>query len=306
MRDYLTLHEVVAIHAEVIRAYGGSTGVRDPGAIEAALFRPQSGYYADIIAEAAALMESLLINHPFVDGNKRATFAICHVFLDINGYRLDAEPQWLYDRICIGLKKKKDDLKPWCGICAAASPNAEHKKQRACARPPDSSAGGLFLQPAFLRHIPKNLHCLFPHCLDTVFGLFSPPCWNSKKYPSARCGRYTGCPRIKSEPSFRLCGLMPFSLRSYGAERMTRTGRTLLTAIRPDITQIALFYRSRVSQTNVSTPICLGVTSWIFSKIFRGISMPMLWSRGSSISWKKPMMKLRTYFLKKGRSCFML
>lgn len=70
MRDYPTLHEVLAIHAEAIKVYGGSNGVRDIGAIEAALFRPQSGYYADIIEEAAALMESLLINHPFVDGNK--------------------------------------------------------------------------------------------------------------------------------------------------------------------------------------------------------------------------------------------
>lgn len=67
MRDYPTLHEVLAIHALSIEAYGGSEGVRDLGAIEAALFRPQSGYYADIIEEAAALMESLLINHPFVD-----------------------------------------------------------------------------------------------------------------------------------------------------------------------------------------------------------------------------------------------
>lgn len=106
MRDYPTLHEVMAIHAEVIKAYGGSTGVRDPGAIEAALFRPQSGYYADIIEEAAALLESLLINHPFVDGNKRTAFAICHVFLDINGFRLDAEPKWLYDRILHWLKEK--------------------------------------------------------------------------------------------------------------------------------------------------------------------------------------------------------
>ena len=98
MRDYPTLHEVLAIHAEAIKVYGGSNGVRDIGAIEAALFRPQSGYYADIIEEAAALMESLLINHPFVDGNKRVAFASCHVLLEINGYPLDASPQWLYDR----------------------------------------------------------------------------------------------------------------------------------------------------------------------------------------------------------------
>lgn len=107
MRDYPTLHEVLAIHALSIETYGGSEGVRDLGAIEAALFRPQSGYYTDIIEEAAALMESLLINHPFVDGNKRTAFAVCHVFLDINGYSLNADPNWLYDRILHWLEEKE-------------------------------------------------------------------------------------------------------------------------------------------------------------------------------------------------------
>lgn len=107
MRDYPTLHEVLAIHALSVDTYGGSEGVRDLGAIEAALFRPQSGYYADIVEEAAALMESLLINHPFVDGNKRTAFAVCHVFLDINGYSLDADPAWLYDRILHWLDEKE-------------------------------------------------------------------------------------------------------------------------------------------------------------------------------------------------------
>lgn len=107
MRDYPTLHEVLAIHAISIETYGGSDGVRDMGAIEAALFRPQSGYYADIIEEAAALMESLLINHPFVDGNKRTAFAVCHVFLDINGFELDADPEWMYGRILHWLDEKE-------------------------------------------------------------------------------------------------------------------------------------------------------------------------------------------------------
>ena len=69
-------------------APGGAPGVRDPGALEAALFRPQTGYYDDIVAEAAALLESLAINHPFVDGNKRIAFAAADVFLRINGWRL--------------------------------------------------------------------------------------------------------------------------------------------------------------------------------------------------------------------------
>lgn len=107
MKDYPTLYDVLAIHALSIETYGGSGGLRDPGAIEAALFRPQSGYYADIIEEAAALMESLLVNHPFVDGNKRTAFAVCHVFLDINGYRLDADPTWLHGRILHWLDEKE-------------------------------------------------------------------------------------------------------------------------------------------------------------------------------------------------------
>lgn len=55
------------------------------GAVESSIYRPQCGYYADIVEEACALMESLLINYPFVDGNKRTAFAAFDVFLRING-----------------------------------------------------------------------------------------------------------------------------------------------------------------------------------------------------------------------------
>jgi len=69
--DYLTVADVLGMHAVLMQRYGGAPGIRDPGALEAALFRPQTGYYEDIVMEAAALMESLANNHPFVDGNKR-------------------------------------------------------------------------------------------------------------------------------------------------------------------------------------------------------------------------------------------
>ena len=88
---YLTVAEVLAIHADQIERYGGSAGVRDPGQLEAALFRPQTGYYPDIIAEAAALWESLSQNHPFVDGNKRTAFAVTFTFLAVNGVTLTAD-----------------------------------------------------------------------------------------------------------------------------------------------------------------------------------------------------------------------
>lgn len=95
-RDYLTASDALAMHAVPLKRYGGAERVRDLGALESALFRPQSGYYADIIAEAGALMESLAINHPFVDGNKRVAFAAADVFLRINGYRIHRAPMDIY------------------------------------------------------------------------------------------------------------------------------------------------------------------------------------------------------------------
>ena len=88
--DYIRVDDVLAIHADQIKRYGGTHGIRDPGLLEAALFRPQTGYYASLIEEAAALWESLSQNHPFVDGHKRTAFAATYVFLLINGLRISA------------------------------------------------------------------------------------------------------------------------------------------------------------------------------------------------------------------------
>jgi len=87
-RVYLTVAEVIAIHHHQIEEYGGAHGLRDQGALEAAVFRPQTGYYNDLSEEAAALLESLVNNHAFVDGNKRVGFAAMHTFLLINGFDL--------------------------------------------------------------------------------------------------------------------------------------------------------------------------------------------------------------------------
>jgi death-on-curing protein len=87
---------MLGMHTVLMRRYGGAPGLRDPGALEAALFRPQTGYYEDIVAEAAALLESLAINHPFVDGNKRIAFAAADLFLRINGWRLQRAPLQIY------------------------------------------------------------------------------------------------------------------------------------------------------------------------------------------------------------------
>ena len=89
MTSYPTVDEVIAVHAQLIARFGGALGIRDRGALESALARPQSGYYTDLIQEAAALWESLSQNHPFVDGNKRVAVTTMAAFLRVNGYRLE-------------------------------------------------------------------------------------------------------------------------------------------------------------------------------------------------------------------------
>src|ERR1035441_2885937 len=102
VKDYLTVAEVLAMHTDQIERYGGAHGVRDPGLLEAALFRPQTGYYADLIEEAAALWESLSQNHAFVDGNKRTALDVTDTFLGLNGMRLTASDEAVI-AFCTGL-----------------------------------------------------------------------------------------------------------------------------------------------------------------------------------------------------------
>ena len=116
MTDYLTVAEVLAIHADQTERYGGGQGVRDHGLLEAALYRPHTGYNADLIEEAAALWESLAQNHPFIDGNKRTAFAATYTFLAINGARLTADAQETYvfvAALCAANQFSFDKLVPW-------------------------------------------------------------------------------------------------------------------------------------------------------------------------------------------------
>ncbi len=116
MTDYLTVAEVLAMQADQIQRYGGSHGVRDQGLLEAALFRPQTGYYADLIEEAAALWESLAQNHAFIDGNKRTAFAATYTFLAINGARLAADAEETYAFVAALYEARQfcfDQLVPW-------------------------------------------------------------------------------------------------------------------------------------------------------------------------------------------------
>lgn len=88
---YPTLEEALYLHEVVIQRFGGKNGVLDKGLLESALARPRSGYYRSLSEQAAALMQSLAMNYPFVDGNKRVALALTAVFLRINGVKLSVE-----------------------------------------------------------------------------------------------------------------------------------------------------------------------------------------------------------------------
>ena len=91
MPEFLTVAEVYRMQHRLIELFGGRYGVRDQGAVESAVFRPQTGYYNCIEEQAAALMESLANNHGFIDGNKRIAFTSADVFLRRNGFYLEVE-----------------------------------------------------------------------------------------------------------------------------------------------------------------------------------------------------------------------
>jgi len=116
MTEYLTTADALFFHKYLIERYGGAPGVRDVGALESALHRPQTGYYETLIHEAAALCESLVQNHPFVDGNKRVAFAVVDVFLRINGHTLTASSTAIYGQVMKLLKEGTFDMEhlvPW-------------------------------------------------------------------------------------------------------------------------------------------------------------------------------------------------
>jgi death-on-curing protein len=116
MTEYVTTADALFFHKQLIERYGGAPGIRDVGALESALHRPQTGYYDTIIHEAAALLESLVQNHPFIDGNKRTAFAVVDVFLRINGYVITGRSEATYDRFIQLLEQGAFDMEhlvPW-------------------------------------------------------------------------------------------------------------------------------------------------------------------------------------------------
>ena len=92
---YLSLAQILTLHQALVERFGGSPGVRDKGALEAAVTRPAMTYggedlYPDVASKAAALMESLVMNHPFADGNKRVGEATAELLALVNGWELIA------------------------------------------------------------------------------------------------------------------------------------------------------------------------------------------------------------------------
>lgn len=92
---YLSLPEVLELHERVIDISGGTKGIRDIRLLESAVNQPrasfdQSDLYPDMVSKAAALCYSLVMNHPFIDGNKRVGHAAMETFLFLNGFQIDA------------------------------------------------------------------------------------------------------------------------------------------------------------------------------------------------------------------------
>ena len=114
--QFLTHDEVLEIHSRLVERFGGQAGIRDHGLLDSALFRPQTGYYRDLVEMGSALFESLIMNHPFVDGNKRVAFFATDVFFRINGYKLQVKASEAHPFL-IGLLEagecNYENLLPW-------------------------------------------------------------------------------------------------------------------------------------------------------------------------------------------------
>jgi death-on-curing protein len=104
---YPTVAEAIETHRLLIQEFGGMHGLRDRALLEAAIYRPQNGYYEDLIHEAAALMESLANNHAFLDGNKRISFVLTDAFLRSNGSFLAVEALAAHRFITEAISKKE-------------------------------------------------------------------------------------------------------------------------------------------------------------------------------------------------------
>lgn len=111
---YLTIDEVMVIHEEMILLFGGAMDVHDFGLLHSAVERPRATFggedlYKTVFEKAAALIHSLILNHPFTDGNKRTSITSCARFLYVNGYVLSVPFEETY-RFIIDIDAKRVDL----------------------------------------------------------------------------------------------------------------------------------------------------------------------------------------------------
>ncbi len=118
--NYLTAEQVLFIHARLISETGGVHGVHELGLLLSAVARPQATFdgqdlYPDLFVKAAALLESLIGNQAFLDGNKRTAITSAGLFLRINGYRLTANNQQLevFTLQCVQRLVPLDEMALW-------------------------------------------------------------------------------------------------------------------------------------------------------------------------------------------------
>lgn len=112
---FLTLEQVLVIHEDQIIRYGGTSGLRDLSLLESAIFRPQSSFggeylYSSVFEKAVALVHSLILNHPFIDGNKRTGVVSGLVFIEMNGYAFDVTQDELVE-MALKIATKVCDIK---------------------------------------------------------------------------------------------------------------------------------------------------------------------------------------------------
>lgn len=117
---YLTISEILELHERLLSSSGGTTGIRDLGALESSVSQPHASFegrelYPDVVSKAATLCFSLVMNHPFVDGNKRAGHAAMETFLVLNGHEVNADVDE-QERIILNMAAgnlSRDDFTAW-------------------------------------------------------------------------------------------------------------------------------------------------------------------------------------------------
>lgn len=120
MTQYLTPEQILFLHSRIISEVGGSHGIHDLALLLSAVGRPQASFegkdlYPDLFSKTAALMDSLIRNHPFVDGNKRTAIASAAMFLRINGFRINVENAEMvrFTMACAQSQLPFDQLSSW-------------------------------------------------------------------------------------------------------------------------------------------------------------------------------------------------